>query len=168
MSNPQQKSLGNRFAIIAFLLSCILLFFYAKGYFDKRYNPNQEKTFLNKELILGISDDGHFRASGKINNVPVTFLIDTGASSIAISEEIAKKAGLKAISKIKSATANGTTSAHTTTIDQLSIAGMNFKDEPAVILPNMDNEALLGMSFLKQTNAEFKNNQLIIRINEEQ
>lgn len=58
-------------------------------------------------LILQRVMGGHYMIEGSINQVPVTFMVDTGATSVAVSENFAKYAGITECKKAKSRTANG-------------------------------------------------------------
>jgi clan AA aspartic protease (TIGR02281 family) len=59
-------------------------------------------------LILQRVVGGHYAAEGSINNVPVNFLVDTGASEVSVSEAFAKHAGIVECHSSKRITANGT------------------------------------------------------------
>lgn len=91
---------------------------------------------------------------GKINSVPVWFVVDTGASFVTISPEIARKAGidLKGSPHIQLQTANGAISAPMVALDSVVADDIEMRNVQAVIhSPTPDpNIGLLGMSFFGQ------------------
>jgi aspartyl protease family protein len=89
-------------------------------------------------------------ASGAINDYDVVFLLDTGATQIAIPESLADDIGLVKKQPIVVKTANGNARAYRTRIDSVGIGDIKLYDLNATILTNMPGkEILLGMNFLK-------------------
>lgn len=143
-----------------------LLFFLAQNYLEKKYNPNQHVIINNQtnEVILQQNSYGHYVASGFINEFPVTFLIDTGAHTVALSETLANKLQLKKQTVSYSNTANGLTKGWRTRLKTVRLGNIQVNHINAVILPNMlENEVLLGMTFLKDLDWQQKNKQLILK-----
>ena len=122
---------------------------------DDINNPNQQLTvsvneFGDKEVILERNRYGHYLATGQINDQSVEFLLDTGATLVAIPEHIANRLNLKKGRGFQSQTANGTSQSYATTIDKLTLGGIVMTNVPASISSGMEfDEILLGMSFLK-------------------
>ena len=59
------------------------------------------------ELVIPRQDDGHFHVMGEVNRQPVSFLVDTGASHVSVSDALAAQAGLPEGQAITLSTANG-------------------------------------------------------------
>jgi aspartyl protease family protein len=59
------------------------------------------------ELVIPRGPDGHFRVDGRVNGEPVSFLVDTGATSVTVSEALAQRAGLRGGQSVTFQTANG-------------------------------------------------------------
>ena len=103
------------------------------------------------QITLHRHYDHHFRIKGKVNNVPITFLVDTGATSIAISEKLARQAKLPRYAPIHIQTANGMTIGYMTRIKELRFNSIVLKNVRAVISPNLEtSSSLLGMNVLKK------------------
>ena len=140
------------------------------GLLDDINNPNKELTITlndagNKEVILERNRYGHYVASGEINNQPVEFLLDTGATLVAIPEHIAKQLNLKKGRGFQSQTANGSSQSYATTIDRLTLGGIVMTNVPASISSGMEfDEILLGMSFLKHLHLTQQGKQLRISV----
>jgi clan AA aspartic protease (TIGR02281 family) len=98
--------------------------------------------------------DGHFYIEGRIQAEPVRFLIDTGASTVSISERLARQAGLGCERMATFGTANGHVQGCTTRVAQLFFGPFQIQDVAVVILPNLSGEALLGMNVLRRVRME--------------
>ena len=102
-------------------------------------------------MILDRNRAGHYVANGFINGSSVTFLLDTGATDVAVPETLASSLGLKKGLPFVSQTANGTVTSWRTRLDEVRIGTIVLTDVRASILPSMTGmDVLLGMSFLKQ------------------
>jgi len=139
---------------IAWMLFLAILFAGFQYLMSQRNNPNQNiVTNLSgavKEIILQRNAYGHYVSAGRINGQEVTFLLDTGASDIAIPESVANRIGLKKGNQIYIKTANGDAKAWRTRLDRVALGEIMLYDLSATILPNISgNEILLGMNFLK-------------------
>ena len=103
-----------------------------------------------------ISRDNHgmYFTSGTINNFPVNFLVDTGATFIAINSTLAKQIGIdyRSLGKPHQAnTASGLVTAWKLMLNRVSIGGLELHlVEAAVIEGNFPVKPLLGMSFLSR------------------
>ena len=154
--------------VLAWIAGLGLLTMLFTNVLDKRRNPNQniETKFVagSKEVVLKSSTHGHYIATGLINGVPVTFLVDTGASFVSVPERIANKIGLQKGTLMQSSTANGTISTFATELDEVSLGDIKLNQVRASINPHMqDDEILLGMSFLRRLEVTHKNGELTIR-----
>lgn len=116
------------------------------------------------EVILQRNRMGHYVANGEINNQPVRFLLDTGATSISLPAEVAQRLGLKGTRKHQVETANGTITVSATRLHQVSLGGITLHNVRAHINPHMDGEdVLLGMTFLKHLEMIQRGNTLTLR-----
>jgi len=101
---------------------------------------------------------------GEINRQKVTFLVDTGATTTAIPGKLQRKLGLRQGPATSVSTANGTTTAYLTRLDQLSFGDIELFEVKASIIPGMrTDEVLLGMNVLKHFELVQSGNQLVIR-----
>lgn len=99
-------------------------------------------------IVLKADRQGHFRGTVLINNVPMPFLIDTGATKTSIPEKLAYAARLPFGSPIQSITAGGTVVDRLTQIGSLKIGNAIIKGLDANINRYLD-EVLIGMNTLK-------------------
>jgi aspartyl protease family protein len=97
---------------------------------------------------------GHFQAEGRIDGQRVSFMVDTGASVIALNESSAARFGLRPSRGDYNAavsTANGTIKAARTRLAMVELGGLIVRDVEAMVLPDEAlSENLLGLSFLSR------------------
>jgi aspartyl protease family protein len=95
---------------------------------------------------------GEFALQARINGVPAPMVIDTGASSVVLTYETAKAAGLPLELleyDVEVETAGGHTKAARLTLDRLAIGKLVERSVPALVVPRGQMKTnLLGMSFL--------------------
>ncbi len=154
--------------VVAWIIFLAILFAGFDYLISQRFNPNQNiVTTVNgyqKEIVLQRNSYGHYVSSGTINEHRVTFLLDTGASDIAIPESIANRIELSKGRAIVVKTANGNTRAYRTRLDSVAVGEIKLYDLNATILPNITgDEILLGMNFLKHFEIIQKGRSLTIR-----
>ena len=113
-------------------------------------------------VVLQRGRSGHYLAEGKINGLPLVFLIDTGATDVAIAEKTARAMGLEFGPRIQIMTAAGPAMAWATRLDRVSLGGLELNNVRATITPGLGGEALLGMSFLKHFSLRQEGEKLII------
>lgn len=128
---------------------------------------DQSTTSYAKAAVISRRDDGHYWTNASVDGTSVEFMIDTGASIIALTPKDAQRIGIDmdALSydgRIN--TAGGQIKGAYITIDEVRIGRVKIKNVDAVVLPDGLTQSLLGMSFLGQLYSyEFRQNQLIIR-----
>jgi len=107
-----------------------------------------EKTQLSVAKGVG----GHYWIAGSINGQPVQFLVDTGATSVAINENQARRLGIDyraAGQPLLVNTASGTAKAWRVRLNSVKVGAIDVLGVEAVVLEGESpSEALLGMSFL--------------------
>jgi aspartyl protease family protein len=110
---------------------------------------------------------GHFETEGRIEGQRIAFMIDTGASVVALNETSAARFGVRPSRSDYNAivtTANGTIKAARTQLAMIEIGGLIVRDVDAMVLPDEAlSENLLGLSFLsKLKRFEYANGQLVL------
>ena len=110
---------------------------------------------------------GHFATDGRIDGQRIDFMVDTGASLVALNEKSAARFGLRPSRGDYTATvstANGTIKAARTRIAMIDLGGVIVRDVDAMVLPDEAlSENLLGLSFLsKLKRFEYANGRLVL------
>ena len=172
MTDPDKqytRRIGKGMTFLAWTVALVLLTIFFNYKLDKQRNPNQAVyARVNdagvQEVVLKRNHFGHYVTSGKVNGQTVEFMLDTGASDVAIPAELARTLGLTRGVPVQYQTANGVVTAYRTTLDSVSIGPMVVQNVPASINPGMrDMEILLGMSVLKHVEFTQRGDTLIIR-----
>ncbi|KAA3622392.1 MAG: TIGR02281 family clan AA aspartic protease [Proteobacteria bacterium] len=153
----------------AWVVFLALLAWLFQGEIEKRFNPNSDPVAGvgpggRQEVLLQRNRAGHYVATGEVNGAPVEFLLDTGATDVALSVSTARRLGLTRGSPVSLATANGVVRGYRTILNTVSIGGILQSDVRAVITPGIGNDiVLLGMSFLKHIELVQRDGTLLLR-----
>ncbi|GAA5168883.1 retropepsin-like aspartic protease family protein [Viridibacterium curvum] len=119
-----------------------------------------------QQSITLIADSrGHFVTTGSLNGALTTFVVDTGASSIAMGPGQARQAGID-YTKGEAAmvgTANGVAKAWRVRIDRVTVNGLTLRDVEGMVLPQDMPIVLLGMTFLNRMNMTREGNTMVLK-----
>ena len=120
-----------------------------------------------RSITLPRDGRGHFQTEGRIDGQRIGFMIDTGASVVALNETSAARFGLRPSRNDYNATvttANGTIKAARTRLAMVDIGGLVVRDVDAMVLPDEAlSENLLGLSFLsKLKRFEYTNGKMVL------
>lgn len=136
--------------IVSFLI-WLVLFAVTTYLVEDMMNPNTASNLGNEQsVVLQRDHSGHYQAEAFINGVKAKVLIDTGATEVAISQQLADTLGIKSNAAIRTSTANGETVSYMTRLASVKIGGIEAVDVAATITPSLSQDALLGMSFLSR------------------
>jgi aspartyl protease family protein len=130
--------------------------------------PAQSSAAYGREVRLEAGTNHQYFVTASVNRRPASFLVDTGASFVALRESDARSAFVNvswADYKHPVRTANGETKAAMVDIDVIEIDGIRVENVRAFILPDEQLAMnLLGMSFLSQLESvEQKNGELVLK-----
>lgn len=115
--------------------------------------PSHIQQTADGGYSIAASQDGHFHLEALVNDMPLDFMIDTGASDIVLSPHDAQLAGfdIETLNYTRSyQTANGLVSGAPVKIDTMIIGPLTLQDIPASVNGAPMDTSLLGMAFLKQ------------------
>lgn len=165
----EQKRMGVTMLVLAWVVFLGLGLFFFTDLLDKQHNPNQslETRYSDegaREVVLQRNKFGHYVTSGQINGQAVTFILDTGATGVAVPAAVADRLGLKRGRGFPTQTANGITTSYAAVLDRVSVGEILLENVRAGITPGLrTDEILLGMSFLKHIEFSQRGDTLILR-----
>ncbi len=135
---------------------------------EESKEAEKRRAFYSGEVRIPAGRNNQFYVDGKVNNRSQHFLIDTGASYVALRESEALRAGVRVYAqdfKYKISTANGTIKAARATVKELDVKGIRVKDVEAFIIPDDKLDInLLGMSYLSRIDSiRTEKNQMVLK-----
>lgn len=154
--------------ILAWIAALALATYWFGNWEEQRDNPNRQPQSVHGdgyiEVRLASSRGGHYVLDGQIDGRSVTFLLDTGATAVAVPQQLAGELGLQPGAPVQIRTANGTVTGARTRLASLQLGDIQLHDVAALITPGMEgDEVLLGMSALKQLEFTQKGGTLVLR-----
>ena len=165
-ASDNTRGIGKIMMIIALILLLLLFTYFFQNLLDEQYNPNQniDATIDGQKIEIHLQRNrmGHYVSSGSINGINTVFLLDTGATYVAIPQRLAEKFKLKQGRQVMLSTANGKTVGYQTLLSEVTLGPIMLHNIKAVITPGL-NDVLLGMSVLKQLEFTQRGEKLTIR-----
>ena len=165
----EQRRMGGVMQALAWLVFVGIGVFYFSDLLERQHNPNQSVQTQRsadgvREVVLQRNKFGHYVTTGAVNGEPVTFLLDTGATGVALPSGVARRLGLSGGRPVATQTANGVATSYAVRLGRVSIGAIELRDVAATIAPGLDTqEVLLGMSFLKHIEFTQRGDSLILR-----
>jgi aspartyl protease family protein len=104
----------------------------------------------SREIVMSVGPGGHFTPQGAINGRPVRFMVDTGATLVALGRAEAERLGLDLANAQQgmTQTANGPVRVHVVVLDRVRVGEVEITNVGAVVTPQAMPYVLLGNSFL--------------------
>lgn len=163
---------AQRGGIVMMLLFWVLLLgagtWLVDGGFDNIVTSNSHVMNATPDdgpVTLKRNRSGHFEAPGQINGEPVTFLLDTGATYVAVPRNLAESLGLEPGRSAWFNTANGRVEGNLTTLDEVTLGGIRANNVQGSISPGMERDiVLLGMSFLNLLAIEIRDGEMVLNL----
>jgi aspartyl protease family protein len=116
--------------------------------------PNEPQIGKGGEVILTQRMNGQFVIPARVDGARVSFLFDTGASSVVLRAEDARRIGVDAAGldfDVGVVTANGAAMAAATRIGEIALGPIVVRNVPALVTrPGALDQSLIGMSFLER------------------
>ena len=111
----------------------------------------EDSRIVNRTVRIRAESNGHFFVVADIDGTPIRFMVDTGATVVALNLVDADKLGIEPRARDFSethATANGLVRVAPVTLDEVRIGDIRLRNVDAVVNTRMRGPSLLGMSFL--------------------
>lgn len=118
------------------------------------------------EIVLAMGPGGHFTTMGMINGRVTSFLVDTGATNVSISQIEAEKLGLRYMygKRVVTQTANGAVPAYLLQLQSLRIGDIEVNNIDAIVIPGQLGHVLLGNNFLNRFRMRRDNEQMTLEL----
>lgn len=114
--------------------------------------PGTAGAAAAREIVISAGPGGHFITGGAINGRAVQFMVDTGATRVALSQGDAQRLGLdlRNAQRGMSMTANGPVPVQQVVLSRVRVGELEITNVEAVVLPAAMPHVLLGNSFLSR------------------
>ena len=168
-SSDSGYRMGKGMLIVAWLLLLLLLATVFQQWLNDQQQPNRNPDSIMsasgiREVTLERNRNKQYLSRGTINGITVDFLVDTGASEVALSDTLARKLDLPRGMAGRATTASGIVTTYATELEEISIGNIRLDKVPARITPGMPMDSvLLGMSALHRIEFTQRGDQLILR-----
>ncbi|MGA2125372.1 MAG: TIGR02281 family clan AA aspartic protease [Xanthobacteraceae bacterium] len=120
-----------------------------------------------RSVVISPDARGHFRVDGEVDGRRLDFMVDTGATSIALRLRDAERLSIHPARRdysVAVSTANGTVRAAQVTLDRVEVGGVTVRNVTALVVPDEAlGENLLGLSFLSRLHRfEYREGRLVL------
>lgn len=122
--------------------------------------------FSGRQIVLSAGPGGHFTTGGAINGQTTQFLIDTGATTISISQVEAERIGLRFREgrRLMTQTANGAVPAYQVQLATVRVGEVEIRNVEAIVIPGQMSHVLLGNSYLSRFQMRRENEILTLEL----
>jgi len=141
-----QQDLSHSFKLLTIWLLVFLVLFLGFKAWEREREASRFRL-AGTAIVLTRADDGHFHWPGRVGDIEVDFLVDTGATSTALPQRLAERAGLKPLGAVRTQTAGGTARGFVARADIALDGGVRADKLPVTVLPDLE-APLLGMDVL--------------------
>lgn len=129
---------------------------------DRYLQPAASMVTADGSLQLQRHRNGHFYVDGSVNGHFVRFMVDTGATSISVTDELAEQAGLEGGEKVQFRTANGTRTGRLVRAQSIEVGPFQARNLTVGTgyTGSSAQDALLGQNFLRNFDVVMRNDTL--------
>ena len=129
-----------------------------------REAPRAREKDQASRLVLFADSRGHFIEQGQINGQSIRYMVDTGASVVAIGRTEAERLGLPFLQgqRVQMGTANGSASGWRLRLDSVRVGELEVRGVEAVVTPQPMPFVLLGNSFLSEFQMTRQGEQMVL------
>ncbi|MEM8570827.1 MAG: TIGR02281 family clan AA aspartic protease [Pseudomonadota bacterium] len=141
------------FGIWVLIFAMVIIAFGFRDVLTGELFPHQTAQVSGDAVELRRSFDGHFHARLEIDDVPVSFIVDTGASEIVLSLQDARRVGIdpdRLSFSGRASTANGTVRIAPIRLDSVQLGPFEERNVSASVNGGQLHSSLLGMSYLER------------------
>jgi aspartyl protease family protein len=135
---------------------------------DAKVEPRPALNSGARQIALAADPRGHFFVDAVVNGRQISFMVDTGATSVALTEATARRLNIRPTAadyaKARTGTANGVIGVAPVILDRVRIGPISVSNVQAMVVPGEALQTnLLGMSFLKELRRfEARGDQLVL------
>ena len=117
-----------------------------------QHHRNAAASDSRQSVTLAADTAGHFISEGQVNGGPVRFVVDTGATMVALPAADARRLNIdyRKGKRSQTRTANGTVQVYVITLERVKVGAIELSSVEGIVIEQGLDIALLGMSFLSR------------------
>ncbi len=115
------------------------------------------------EIVIPRSRNGHYYVEGAINGHAIIFMVDTGATTVAIDPKIARAAGLPKGYPATFGTASGAAQGETVPRQSVTVGGLRIDNIAIAVIDGVGEVGLLGQNILRHLDVTQSGDRMILR-----
>lgn len=126
----------------------------------------RQQVLSDNEITVPRAPDGHFYLNAEVNGQPVLFVVDTGATDIALSRSDARRVGLdpSTLAYLGTAqTANGIVATAPVRLGSVTLGPFTDDNVRAMVTKGDLGDSLLGMSYLRRYEMTMNGDRMVLR-----
>lgn len=115
--------------------------------------PQQAVFSEQNRIVVPRSPNGHYYIQAEVNGAPLRFVLDTGATSLVLTQSDAQAAGLDPDDLqyfSRAMTANGEVRTAPVRLDRITLGHVTDENVPAVVNEGEMSNSLMGMTYLQR------------------
>lgn len=116
------------------------------------------------EIVIPRSRNGHYFVDGAINGHAITFMVDTGATTVAIDTQTARAAGLPKGYPTTFTTASGQAPGETIPRQTVTVGGLRFDGISVAVISGVGEIGLLGQNILRRLDVIQSGDKMVLRV----
>jgi len=128
--------------------------------------PENNTASYARTMTISRGENGHFKVEAEVDGRHMDFLVDTGASVVALREGDAARLGIHPAQRefsVNVSTANGTVRGAPVELNRVEVGSLRVFDVAAIVLPDEAlGQNLLGMSFLSKVRWQHRDGRLVL------
>lgn len=163
-NRDRMGEMARQAALWGFIFIGVIVAYGLWGDVSNTVTPRQ--SFENGRIEVPLRTDGHFHLTLHVGEVPVEFIVDTGATNVVLSTEDAQRVGIDTDALIyggRASTANGEVRTARVTLEDVRIGDLDEGHLRAFVNEGELDTSLLGMSYLRRFGrVEFTPNMLVL------
>jgi aspartyl protease family protein len=129
-------------------------------------DPAGQPSSASRGVTIRRGNNGHFQVEAVVDGRHMDFMVDTGATAVALRESEAARLGIHPTERdysMRSATANGIVRVAPVSLDRVQVGDITLHDVAAIVIPDQAlSQNLLGMSFLSRLRWQQENGRLVL------
>lgn len=149
--------------LFAWIAIAVVAYFAMQAFTAPKVARESSSANGSGEIVIPRSRDGHYYVEGSINGEPITFMVDTGASTVSIDTVTAKASGVPGGYGATFHTASGETQGEMVPKQRVTVGGFRIDDISVAVIPRLGKIGLLGQNVLRYLDVTQSGDRMILR-----